>query len=99
MKRVRNFEHVEGREATARQIANILLQFAGTTVEKNVTINSSTEVKVHVNTNLYWSITLSALATSWMAHFGQLMMQDAVRKAVSDADFRPKLLSNESGRI
>ena len=28
------------------------------------------------------------------AHFGQLVMQDAVRKAIWDADLHPKLLSN-----
>ena len=98
MKRVRNFEHVEGREATARHIANILLPFVETIVQENVNIYSSTDFKVHVNTNLL--VHYSELACDFLeldprgAHFGQLVMQDAVRKAISDADLQPKLLAN-----
>ena len=98
MKRVRNFEHVEGREATARHIANIIFPFAETIVQENVNIYSSTDFKVHVHTNLL--VHYSELACDFLemdprgAHSGQLVMQDAVRKAIWDADLQPKLLSN-----
>ena len=95
MKRVKNFEHVEDSEATARHIANILFPFAETIVQENVNIYSSTDFKVHVNTNLL--VHYSQLACDFLeldprgAHFGQLVVRDSVRKAIWDASSFPTL--------
>ena len=80
MKRVRNFEHVEGREATTRHIANILLPFVETIVQENVNIYSSTDFKVHVNTNLSCVETLSSLSVSHYHCHARMLVEKRRRK-------------------
>ena len=65
---------------------------------KTSTSTPRKDFKVHVQTNLL--VYYSDLACDFLeldprgAHVGQLVMQDAVRKAIWDADLQPKLLSN-----